>query len=531
VARHRWARPVTLTEEVWRDHTADELAALGQPAWASAFRACGRFVEVFSCGACGADDAAARRPLTCSVRCCPSCQRLEARRKVKLLTDAVSRVPDVVAARREAVAADLREDIAEHQRLEEHWAAQSAACANRRAWLTHNAWGSGSPDARSLWVHLDRPRPEPPPPLSPDWVSPALHALRRRRRDAELRLECARADGAAPSIVARAEASLRSWDERLAAHLAFDAEARLRGEEEARCQRAHDREASLWDRSRVAAAQVERETRLRDEHRRLKGRARRHLAQVEASARGRWGWRLVTVSPRWTPTSEADLTPHGLGQRVEMVQDAFRRLWDDALSAGGLAAATLSVELSDRGHVHGHALVYGPWLEPSHLSRVARCMVDVRKVRPKFKDDFSVDYSSARPVVEDDFAVGATVRDAVVEAVKYAVKLPAESHQWLSGKARRVVHPALAARWTLACRSRQLVTHYGIMRDAIRAAEAMEEPDADAPPARDLVPCRHCKEPLDLAALEPRRVRLASWLMRGAAAWRATRSYRLVRRL
>jgi hypothetical protein len=243
---------------------------------------------------------------------------------------------------------------------------------------------------------------------------------------------------------------------------------------------------------------------------------------------------MITISPRWTPASEDDLSPDGLRRRIDLVRSAWHRVWSDVLSAGGLAAATLSIELSDKGHVHGHALVYGPFVLPDHLRRAAQCIVDVRKVRHCDPSELVVDYASPRPrgsMSGTDFAAGQTIREAVVEAAKYCIKLPVESHRWLAGEARRVVHPALAARWAVACRSQQLVSHYGVMRDAIAAAEMCAPEEQEEPAKAPVEPCRHCGAPISLDPAAARQVRLSSWLMRGAAAWRATRSYRFVRRL
>ena len=134
-----------------------------------------------------------------------------------------------------------------------------------------------------------------------------------------------------------------------------------------------------------------------EQHERERRRARRHLAQVQALARGRWSWKLVTVSPPYDPLCEDSFTVGGLQRRFDDLAERVSRLWDEALSAGGLAAATMSVEISDHGHVHAHLLTFGPWVEPSHVAKVAGCHVDLRRVEPRaLGPRVEVDYSMPR---------------------------------------------------------------------------------------------------------------------------------------
>jgi len=284
--------------------------------------------------------------------------------------------------------------------------------------------------------------------------------------------------------------------------------------------RADEEHARIALESDEGAEQQERERR----------RARRHLAQTQTFARDGFGWKLVTISPRWRPTSEDELSVAGLGRRLDDVTARVARVWHEVLSVGGLAAATSSVELSDGGHVHAHVLYYGPYLVKKRLTKVAGCHVDVRSVEPHEKGDAAWSWESR----DGAFRAGDTVRDAVVEAVKYCVKLPSETHAWLSGEARRVIHPSLVARWMIACRSRQLVRHYGVMLDALAESVSKKpqaEDEATSVQEAQIVPCRHCGREIDLGANPPRRVRLTSWLTRGADVWRATSAMRVKRQL
>lgn len=162
-----------------------------------------------------------------------------------------------------------------------------------------------------------------------------------------------------------------------------------------------------------------------------------------------WRWKLVTISPPWDPLDAGEYTPAGLRARVRAALESFKRAWDAGARAGGLAAATLRVEVSTFGHVHLHVLFRGPWIDQRWWARQCGCIVDVRALKgPR----------------------------GVVEAVKYTLKMPTPTRgEWLSGDARRVPHPELAANWLVATRRAQLLRHVGVMREAIIAEEACGE--------------------------------------------------------
>lgn len=215
-----------------------------------------------------------------------------------------------------------------------------------------------------------------------------------------------------------------------------------------------------WDAQRSATDRRDREL----------ARAKRDLHALRDL--GAWRWRLITLSPPWDPMDRAAYAPAGLAQRVTVVRDAWRRLWDAGLSAGGLAAALWRVELSSKGHVHAHVLYFGPFVTQSWLAETAGMIVDVRAVRGRA--------SSGDP------------RDAVAEAVKYALKGPSPRAQWLAGKGAHVAHPRLAAAWVVASRGKRLQEAWGTMRAALAAQDACgdEEPREPAPPC-----CASCGSP------------------------------------
>ena len=190
-----------------------------------------------------------------------------------------------------------------------------------------------------------------------------------------------------------------------------------------------------------------------------------------AAAKG-WGWRLVTLSPQWRPADPRELTPKGLARRIADVFDRWSKVWAD-LSCGGLASAFVSIECSEKGHVHLHALVYSPFASKGFLRTRAGCFVDVR----------AVDGNAA-----------------VREAVKYTVKSVSPlSHRWIAGGKAHVIHPALAAAWIAATHHEQLGRVLGLVRGECDDDEAAQSPPG--PPSSPPV-CRCCKAPV-LAAMYP----------------------------
>lgn len=237
-----------------------------------------------------------------------------------------------------------------------------------------------------------------------------------------------------------------------------EAAARARHE---RTGRARDLESAEGHALRAARAEVRR------------ARARRWV--TEAARPEVWRWRLVTVSPRWSPGDAREYSVGGLRRRLADLRARCAEVWERAMRVGGLAAATWRVELNDAGHVHAHALYFGPWQSAKHLAKLAGCFVDVREV--------DVFHGRGDGV--------ASMRGAVVEATKYALKGPGAAPEWLGGASRRVAHPELVAAWIVATEDQQLVTHRGVQRDAIAAENAPPQVEEERAP-EPAPACRRC---------------------------------------
>lgn len=407
--RHRLARPRSMGEGLWRREVAAECSALGRPDLARGLLSCGRTVMVWDCDSCGERAAWVERRIHCGLRACPDCQRWQTRERVAAMVAAALRVPDFVHARAPAVREELREELAEAERMVARHAETARRAAERLA----------------------------------------------RRRDQS-------------GTMARE------------------------------------------DRAALDRADVARE---KAEHRR--SRARRWLAN--ASNLQSWGWKLVTVSPPRDPSSGLELSVGGLKGRLEDLLERVDALVSEVLSVGGLAAITVRVELSDTGHVHAHLLYFGPFVVQSFASDVAGCIVDVRKA--------TTNKASAG---DQDF-VADSIRDAVTECVKYAVKLASPlSAEWMAGAARRVVHPGLLAAWLVATYNRNLIRHRGVMSDALAAADACEEKRTPAPAGLPGC-CPRCKREIP-SDQTPRSMGLREFIARhGIEAFRRVRTVRIQR--
>lgn len=310
----------------------------------------------------------------------------------------------------------------------------------------------------------------------------------------------------APAVRAKLGAELAEA-ERLVAH---HAETARRAAERLAGRRDPSGRMALEDRATLERAQVAGE---KAEHRRR--RARRWLSN--ARNLGSWSWKMVSVSPPWDPAAEADVSVGGLQRRLADLLARVDALVAEVLSVAGLAAITVRVEFSALGHVHAHVLYFGPWVVPSFAAEVAGCIVDVRAATTNRK--------RARPT---DF-VADTLRDAVKECIKYAVKLGSPlSAEWLAGATRRVVHPELLARWLIATYNRNLIRHRGVMSDALAAVDACEAKRTPAPVGLPGC-CPRCKREIP-ADQEPRRMGLREFIAEhGVAAFRRVRTVRIQR--
>lgn len=240
------------------------------------------------------------------------------------------------------------------------------------------------------------------------------------------------------------------------------------------------------DRARVLASKAEREetavirraerSAAKAEHRYRTARREIQAIREASSLRldggvrlGRWRWRLVTIGEPWRPSDPREVDAAGLRRRIDAVLRRWSRCWAEGAKAGGLAAAYASVECSANGHVHVHVLYLGPWIDVRWWTRVAGVKVDVREV------DYVPGVERAQPS-----------QAALMEAVKYALKSPSPwAREWLSGKARKVAHPRLAAAWVIATRHHQIARAFGTLRATMDCESGLDDGDVETDKAED----------------------------------------------
>ena len=253
--------------------------------------------------------------------------------------------------------------------------------------------------------------------------------------------------------------------------------------------------------------------------------------EAEVASVHRWRWRLITVSPKWTPADPTEVEVEGLRRRSAEAWEVWGRVWG-VVGAGGHAAAIAHIECSASGHIHVHALVFGPWRDVEDMAEAAGCIVDVQKRydgHAADDDGAEADDDDGGAEADDDDggaeaddddgegAIGRALRGAATEALKYALKGPGLRSEWVAGAPYEVASPRLAAAWQVACEHAQLVRRWGPMRDADREAstaapssdaraDAADQLDADAAPVLGRC-CASCGA--SLAGVVPRVERTA----------------------
>ena len=236
--------------------------------------------------------------------------------------------------------------------------------------------------------------------------------------------------------------------------------------------------------------------------------------EAEVASVHRWQWRLITVSPKWTPADPTEVEVEGLRRRSAEAWEAWERVWG-VVGAGGHAAAVAHLECSASGHIHVHALVFGPWRDVEDMAEAAGCIVDVQKRYDGHANDDDGGAEDDDGGAEAD--IGRALRGAATEALKYALKGPGLRSEWVAGAPYEVASPRLAAAWQVACEHAQLVRRWGPMRDADREAstaapssdaraDAADQLDADAAPSQGRC-CASCGA--SLAGVVPRVERTA----------------------
>jgi hypothetical protein len=189
----------------------------------------------------------------------------------------------------------------------------------------------------------------------------------------------------------------------------------------------------------------------------------RKIGQRNGSEGTRWRWRFLTLTHWYDPSDREAFTPAAIRSRVLGLLRQWGAIWSTRISIGGMAAATAKIEISDRGHVHLHALYWGPWIAQTYVERVQSESV------PKAGHTWVQEATSKSDDLDPE-AEGEAGEYAALEICKYTAKMISPlSRDWIAGEKRAVLHPAIAAAWQVATAGIQLFRHYGVMRAVVAA--------------------------------------------------------------
>lgn len=195
-------------------------------------------------------------------------------------------------------------------------------------------------------------------------------------------------------------------------------------------------------------------------------------------------WQFLTVTTRYRPDLESDLTWQALRKRALLVQKAVKKLWDKKLNVEG-AGLFRSIECSAQGHVHAHMLYFGPPADEKELTDMVQ----------KLCGD-GLGYIHKRPIEGGD-GEGNRLPDQVAKASRYMAKGTSgygsefdEGHYGYHGDTTTMMDPRLAARWEIATSVRRtmLTQKYGVFR-GVKYDEADYSYEA---PDDSQTPCEHC---------------------------------------
>ena len=206
--------------------------------------------------------------------------------------------------------------------------------------------------------------------------------------------------------------------------------------------------------------------------------------EITADAPPGHDWQFFTVTTRYRPDLEEEVTHEALRARARLVAQVGSKLWQKKLKAPG-AAMFRTIECSVRGHVHAHLLYFGPPVDTDALTTLAQ----------KLCGD-GVGYIHSRPVEGGDQTGNQLpLSESVARAARYMAKGTSgygaefdEGHHGYEGDSSPTMHPKLAARWELATVRLHLSQKYGGFRglDYRRSDYSYEPPDDSE------VACEHC---------------------------------------
>jgi len=183
-------------------------------------------------------------------------------------------------------------------------------------------------------------------------------------------------------------------------------------------------------------------------------------------------WQFYTVTTKYNPFDEEDVTVEALRRRTFAIKKAVSTLWNKVLKCDE-AAMFRTIECSVRGHVHSHVLYFGPELSGEDLTVAAQdfCGQEIGHVH--------------REVIEFGDQMGNQLPVSIERAVRYMAKGTSGygsdfDEDYQAGLTNGVgMDPVLAARWEIASQRIHLSQKYGALRGIKyqRSDYTHEEPD------------------------------------------------------
>lgn len=180
-----------------------------------------------------------------------------------------------------------------------------------------------------------------------------------------------------------------------------------------------------------------------------------------------YSWRLIVLTTKYDPSDPNDLTWQALRERVEICNEAAKRLWEKLLRSPG-SGMMRHTESGKHGHVHLNLIYYGPLVLKEEIEAVAQ------KTHPRIghADVQTIDHArrwTGKGYIEDQADDCRGSKEGLKRAVKYVAKGLHTDGIWNENFDREeqwamMVDPRLAVRWELATYRMHLTQRYGVLR-------------------------------------------------------------------
>jgi hypothetical protein len=169
-------------------------------------------------------------------------------------------------------------------------------------------------------------------------------------------------------------------------------------------------------------------------------------------------WKFLTITTRYDPCSEEDVTWRALQKRHKLLTKTIRKLWLQDLKKDKYCGLSVAVECSFSGMVHAHCLYFGPDVDAAELTEKVKALGGP-----------GMGHVDKKPIGYGD-SEGDCLPKSLGRAAKYMNKGTSSSvnagydegyHGHEEESTGFVMDPRLAVRWDIAVLDRKCVMHYG----------------------------------------------------------------------